>query len=119
MNFVHVPVRSDNELKLIRVAVQPFADDWALSAQFLVLAAPSVGEAGVRGGVAELGAERGEIARDAGGRDRCCGFDCDVFPASPESGGKLLDAFRDHWLPAGEDTMVAGWEGVYLAEDGV
>ena len=93
----------DHELELIRVSLDPLAQDRRLEPRRLVPLDPLRGNlARLRRGVAQLGAERSEIARDAARRDRARRLDGDVLARRAQRRRERRQLLRDHRLAAGE-----------------
>ena len=107
LDFIHVGGGGHDELQLVVAVVDPRADDVGLPTKLIVFLAPTGGEAFVRRGVAELGAERGEVARDALGQNGGRRLDGDVFAGGAEGLRKFADVFGDHRLAAGEHAVLS------------
>ena len=92
LDFVCVASGHDHKLELVRVTRNPLANYCGLPSQQFVLLLPNFGQAMVGGGIAELGAERREIAGNAIGRNGGSSFNRDMFAGGAERGGKFADA---------------------------
>src|SRR5690606_36124498 len=111
LDFVEVGGGGDDELELIRVGVDPGADDVGWPAGGLVAFAPGGRQAVVGERVAQLGRERGEVAGDAAGRDGGGGLDGDVVAGGAQGGGKRGQLFGEHGFASGEHGVATGLGG--------